>query len=138
MTAVPFPGATEETGVLAHDSESDHDGMDRSDEEIQNEVLRASVKHSLVAAKLLKPVKTKKVKREVKILRNLAGGPNILRLIGFLFHLFHPPLSSSSFPLFSFVPFPSFYPFFFSFFFSFSSHTSLQTQWSTKKQEHFV
>ena len=31
--------------------------------------------------KVLKPVKKKKIQREVKILRNLAGGPNIVRLL---------------------------------------------------------
>jgi casein kinase II subunit alpha len=30
---------------------------------------------------VLKPVKKKKVKREIKILRNLAGGPNIVALL---------------------------------------------------------
>ncbi|KAJ1554537.1 Casein kinase II subunit alpha, partial [Cladochytrium tenue] len=30
--------------------------------------------------KVLKPVKKKKIKREVKILRNLATGPNIVQL----------------------------------------------------------
>merc|ERR1719393_147882 len=31
--------------------------------------------------KILKPVKKKKIKREIKILQNLAGGPNIIRLL---------------------------------------------------------
>jgi len=31
--------------------------------------------------KILKPVKTKKVKREIRILQNLCGGPNIVRLL---------------------------------------------------------
>ena len=31
--------------------------------------------------KVLKPVKEKKVKREIKILQNLAGGPNIVALL---------------------------------------------------------
>jgi casein kinase II subunit alpha len=31
--------------------------------------------------KVLKPVKKKKIKREVKILQNLAGGPNIVQLL---------------------------------------------------------
>lgn len=31
--------------------------------------------------KTLKPVKKKKIKREVKILQNLAGGPNIIKLL---------------------------------------------------------
>ena len=30
--------------------------------------------------KILKPVKKKKIKREIKILQNLAGGPNIIQL----------------------------------------------------------
>jgi casein kinase II subunit alpha len=30
--------------------------------------------------KVLKPVKKKKIKREVKILQNLAGGPNVIHL----------------------------------------------------------
>ena len=31
--------------------------------------------------KILKPVKKKKIKREIKILKNLAGGPNIITLL---------------------------------------------------------
>lgn len=31
--------------------------------------------------KVLKPVKKKKIKREIKILQNLAGGPNIVQLL---------------------------------------------------------
>ena len=31
--------------------------------------------------KVLKPVKKKKIKREIKILQNLAGGPNIVSLL---------------------------------------------------------
>eukprot|EP00823_Brevimastigomonas_motovehiculus_P008235 TRINITY_DN750_c0_g1_i1.p1 TRINITY_DN750_c0_g1~~TRINITY_DN750_c0_g1_i1.p1 ORF type:complete len:438 (+),score=91.22 TRINITY_DN750_c0_g1_i1:70-1383(+) len=34
-----------------------------------------------VVIKILKPVKKKKIKREVKILENLCGGPNIVRLL---------------------------------------------------------
>jgi len=32
--------------------------------------------------KFLKPVKRKKIKREIKVLQNLSGGPNIVRLLG--------------------------------------------------------
>ena len=31
--------------------------------------------------KVLKPVKKKKIKREIKILQNLAGGPNVIGLL---------------------------------------------------------
>ena len=31
--------------------------------------------------KVLKPVKKKKIKREIKILQNLAGGPNVVQLL---------------------------------------------------------
>lgn len=31
--------------------------------------------------KVLKPVKKKKIKREIKILQNLAGGPNVIKLL---------------------------------------------------------
>lgn len=34
-----------------------------------------------VIVKVLKPVKKKKIKREVKILQNLKGGPNIIQLL---------------------------------------------------------
>lgn len=34
-----------------------------------------------VVIKALKPIKRKKIKREVKILINLAGGPNIIELL---------------------------------------------------------
>jgi serine/threonine protein kinase len=35
----------------------------------------------MVIIKVLKPVKSKKVKREIKILQNLASGPNIISLV---------------------------------------------------------
>jgi casein kinase II subunit alpha len=31
--------------------------------------------------KVLKPVKKKKIKREIKILQNLSGGPNVIQLL---------------------------------------------------------
>lgn len=31
--------------------------------------------------KILKPVKKKKIRREIKILQNLCGGPNIIKLL---------------------------------------------------------
>ncbi|CAN7020297.1 unnamed protein product [Brassica rapa subsp. trilocularis] len=31
--------------------------------------------------KILKPVKKKKIRREIKILQNLCGGPNIVKLL---------------------------------------------------------
>ncbi|XP_029143005.1 casein kinase II subunit alpha'-like, partial [Protobothrops mucrosquamatus] len=34
-----------------------------------------------VVVKILKPVKKKKIKREIKILENLRGGPNIINLL---------------------------------------------------------
>ena len=34
-----------------------------------------------VVIKVLKPVKKKKIKREIKILQNLKGGPNVVKLI---------------------------------------------------------
>ena len=37
--------------------------------------------NSKVIIKILKPVKKKKIKREIKILQNLAGGTNIIRLL---------------------------------------------------------
>lgn len=42
--------------------------------------------------KVLKPVAKKKIKREVKILRNLAGGPNVIRLMDIV----HDPPSRSN------------------------------------------
>ena len=42
--------------------------------------------------KVLKPVAKKKVKREIKILRNLAGGPNVIRLMDIV----HDPSSRSN------------------------------------------
>ena len=122
ITAVPFPGEKNEGGLVTG---ADYDGnpennerdWDMAEEESRREILRGSVKDSLVAAKLLKPVKMKKVKREVKILRNLAGGPNILKLIGFFFFFF-----SVVFFFFSFF-FSLF--FFFFFFFCVSSSFSI-------------
>ena len=37
--------------------------------------------NSKVIIKILKPVKKKKIKREIKILQNLAGGTNIIQLL---------------------------------------------------------
>ncbi|KAF7310624.1 Pkinase-domain-containing protein [Mycena chlorophos] len=37
--------------------------------------------HMVVFTSVLKPVKKKKIKREIKILQNLAGGPNIIALL---------------------------------------------------------
>lgn len=37
--------------------------------------------NELCVIKILKPVKKKKIKREIKILQNLCGGPNIVRLL---------------------------------------------------------
>ena len=34
-----------------------------------------------VVIKILKPVKKKKIKREIKVLQNLKGGPNIVKLV---------------------------------------------------------
>lgn len=38
-------------------------------------------KKSTVCIKMLKPVKKSKIKREIKILQNLKGGPNIIELL---------------------------------------------------------
>lgn len=37
--------------------------------------------HKLIVIKVLKPIKKKKVKRELKVLSNLRGGPNIIELL---------------------------------------------------------
>ena len=37
--------------------------------------------NSKCVIKILKPVKKKKIKREIKILQNLTGGPNIIKLL---------------------------------------------------------
>ena len=42
--------------------------------------------------KVLKPVAKKKIKREIMILRNLAGGPNVIRLMDIV----HDPISRSN------------------------------------------
>lgn len=39
------------------------------------------VSEELRVIKVLKPVKKKKIKREIKILQNLSGGPNILTIV---------------------------------------------------------
>lgn len=39
------------------------------------------VHHKLIVIKVLKPIKKKKVKRELKVLSNLRGGPNIIELL---------------------------------------------------------
>lgn len=41
----------------------------------------STVSASKCVIKVLKPVKKKKIKREIKILQNLAGGPNIICLL---------------------------------------------------------
>lgn len=39
------------------------------------------VNYQKCVIKVLKPVKKKKIKREIKILQNLSGGPNIVALL---------------------------------------------------------
>lgn len=39
-----------------------------------------TVNNEKCCIKVLKPVKKKKIKREIKILQNLAGGPNVITL----------------------------------------------------------
>lgn len=39
------------------------------------------VNYQKCVIKVLKPVKKKKIKREIKILQNLAGGPNVVALL---------------------------------------------------------
>lgn len=39
------------------------------------------VNYQKCVVKVLKPVKKKKIKREIKILQNLAGGPNVIALL---------------------------------------------------------
>ena len=39
------------------------------------------VNYQKCVIKVLKPVKKKKIKREIKILQNLAGGPNVIALL---------------------------------------------------------
>jgi casein kinase II subunit alpha len=56
--------------------------------------------------KILKPVKKKKIKREIKILQNLSGGPNIIQLLGIFFS------SSSLFFVGSFFLFLTILPYF--------------------------
>jgi len=44
-----------------------------------------TVNQKLIVVKVLKPIKKKKVKRELKILMNLRGGDNIIELSVFRF-----------------------------------------------------
>jgi casein kinase II subunit alpha len=37
--------------------------------------------HEQCVIKVLKPVAAKKIKREIKVLRNLTGGPNVVALM---------------------------------------------------------
>uniref|UniRef100_A0A8C8HYH8 non-specific serine/threonine protein kinase n=1 Tax=Oncorhynchus tshawytscha TaxID=74940 RepID=A0A8C8HYH8_ONCTS len=46
-----------------------------------SEVFEAINNNEKVVVKILKPVKKKKIKREIKILENLRGGANIIRLV---------------------------------------------------------
>lgn len=39
------------------------------------------VNHEQCIIKVLKPVAAKKIKREIKVLRNLTGGPNVIALL---------------------------------------------------------
>lgn len=49
--------------------------------------------------KILKPVKKKKIRREIKILQNLCGGPNIIQL----YDVVRDPTTKVKFVLFVFV-----------------------------------
>ncbi|NWS50569.1 CSK2A kinase, partial [Probosciger aterrimus] len=50
-----------------------------------------------VVVKILKPVKKKKIKREIKILENLRGGPNIISLLDIVKDPVHLPNLHSTF-----------------------------------------
>lgn len=58
------------------------------------------VNYQKCVIKVLKPVKKKKIKREIKILQNLAGGPNIVALLDVVrdSQVITSPVSSSPFP----------------------------------------
>lgn len=51
------------------------------------------VNYQKCVIKVLKPVKKKKIKREIKILQNLAGGPNVVALLDVVrdSQVSHPP-----------------------------------------------
>lgn len=40
-----------------------------------------TLNNDTIVIKVLKPVSENKVKREIKVLRNLSGGPNIIQLL---------------------------------------------------------
>ena len=48
---------------------------------------------------ILKPVKKKKIKREIKILQNLSGGPNIIKLLDIV----RDPLSKTPSLIFEYI-----------------------------------
>ena len=54
-------------------------------------------------AQILKPVKKKKIKREIKILQNLSGGPNVVQARARFFSSFPPRRAPSPF---LFIPCP--------------------------------
>lgn len=58
------------------------------------------VNYQKCVIKVLKPVKKKKIKREIKILQNLAGGPNIVALLDVVrdSQVITSPVFSSPFP----------------------------------------
>lgn len=57
------------------------------------------VNNARCCIKILKPVKKKKIKREIKILQNLCGGPNIIRLLDVV----RDPLSKTPCLVFEYV-----------------------------------
>lgn len=64
------------------------------------------VNYQKCVIKVLKPVKKKKIKREIKILQNLAGGPNIVALLDVVrdSQVITSPNFSSPLPLDPFSP----------------------------------
>lgn len=63
-----------------HKNFDDHEAGDHNEMTDGNKTSNLSKVEPCII-KVLKPVRSKKIKREVKILQNLAGGPNIIRLL---------------------------------------------------------
>lgn len=72
-----------ENATLEFNSDEPYELLQKIGRGKYSEVFRARSRHNgeLCVLKILKPVRVKKIRREITILQNLCGGPNVVRLL---------------------------------------------------------
>lgn len=79
----PFFDGPNDDGSGRHRDQDDYEVIRKVGRGKYSEVFEGlnAVKSEKCIVKILKPVKKKKIRREIKILQNLCGGPNIIKLM---------------------------------------------------------